>query len=484
MDPFKFGLTILLAGGIITLYTLVRRFAYARSVSSPHDCPLDHSAAKGPTNSAQQPQGFRLYQVYPPETSDNKSDVDIIAIHGLDTKSPDTWVWKSKEGYPIVGQVRIFMCDWPSSLFENPNYSQKELVEFARLLLDGVDGRPQAAADRDKDKERPILFIASCLGGILLMKALLIADNEYIPVRRATRGIIFLATPFRGTSFKDVANWAELGLRTWAVIRDSKVSKLLQEVKSTQTLTELVRSFTKLCMTEELDRHLAAFYETGNTSLPRKVFPWLPACLSKRKPLVDSGSGTLDIIGHPLALQRSHALMNKFEGPDDPNYDSVARKIETILHNIRHSRPIDRADAHIREKHYTTDCLKIERLSGERLPMEQCYINLTIIKQLGEKDLSLQSSANSLATRLKIKTPKDNIQVELPALFDQRQINNEIVIKPKRVLIRGSAGVGKSTLCKKIVHDFINHGRWNDKFARVLWLPLRNLKTEPKEEIS
>lgn len=45
-----------------------------------------------------------------------------------------------------------------------------------------------------------------------------------------------------------------------------------------------------------------------------------------------------------------------------------------------------------------------------------------------------------------------------------------------RVLIRGQAGVGKSTLCKKIVHDFIYKGMWADDIDRIIWLPLRSLK--------
>lgn len=45
-------------------------------------------------------------------------------------------------------------------------------------------------------------------------------------------------------------------------------------------------------------------------------------------------------------------------------------------------------------------------------------------------------------------------------------------------MIRGRAGVGKTTLCKKIVHEFINGSlsEWTNLFQRVLWVPLRNLK--------
>lgn len=238
-------------------------------------------------------RGVSLTQVHPPPGADAETDIDIIAIHGLDTKSPDTWIWKSEPpnqavnwlAYPRmlpgrVGSARIFTCDWPADLFEQPDLIQKTAKVFARLLLAGIKRRPLPKARHRRKKDRPIVFIASCLGGIILMKALLIADHppsEYTAIRRSTRGIIFLATPFRGTSFQDVANWAEPGLRAWALIRGQKVSNLLDSVKgSTFHLEELVRRFTQLCQDKDYPYQVATFYETGKTSLHRK-FPlsWL-----------------------------------------------------------------------------------------------------------------------------------------------------------------------------------------------------------------
>jgi hypothetical protein len=62
------------------------------------------------------------------------------------------------------------------------------------------------------------------------MKALVIAGEEYRSVREATCGIIFLATPFLGTSFIDVAKWAEPGLRAWVSIEGRQVSGILRWV--------------------------------------------------------------------------------------------------------------------------------------------------------------------------------------------------------------------------------------------------------------
>ncbi|KAM6506307.1 hypothetical protein FSOLCH5_013297 [Fusarium solani] len=176
-----------------------------------------------------------------------------------------------------VGPARIFTCDWPADLFEPSDSTRKTIEEFARRLLDGIRRRTFATNGHARREDRPILFIASCLGGIILMEALvmealMMSDNEYLSVRRATRGIVFLATPFRGTSFQDVANWVKPGLKAWASTRSREVTELLHNVKDpTFDLSELVRSFTQLYRYSAHPPQVLTFYELGKTSLYRKI---------------------------------------------------------------------------------------------------------------------------------------------------------------------------------------------------------------------
>ena len=182
--------------------------------------------------------------------------------------------------------------------------------------------------------------------------------------------------------------------------------------------------------------------------------------------------------------------MNKFSGPDDQDYCAVAGKIKMILRKIRTNSLLEEADAWICNRQYTTERLKIERLSGETLPIAQCYINLAIVEHANdvrdrskgrsqeekEGGTATLSSPFSLAARLKIEAIDKTRQVELTTLFDPRKGPDGRTSKPRRILIRGRAGVGKTTLCKKIIHDFTNNKIWNDLFSRVLWVPLRRLK--------
>ncbi|EHK24087.1 uncharacterized protein TRIVIDRAFT_148995 [Trichoderma virens Gv29-8] len=175
---------------------------------------------------AEQSRCVVLNQVNIANSRDGKPDVDIIAVHGLDTKLPETWTWLSKDlNRPDVNwlgdpnmlpgkmkRVRIFTCDWPADLFQDADSIPWTVKEFARRLLAGIQNMRLNLATDDQDRERPIIFIASCLGGIMLMEALTMADNpqsDYIFIRKATRDIIFLATPFRGTAFQDIATWVD-----------------------------------------------------------------------------------------------------------------------------------------------------------------------------------------------------------------------------------------------------------------------------------
>ncbi|KAI0844760.1 nacht nucleoside triphosphatase [Daldinia vernicosa] len=432
-------------------------------------------------------RGVRIHQVNTfPSSTETEADVDIIAVHGLDTKSPDTWTWKSGESGEMnwlshpdmlpsqVGKARIFTCDWPADLFEPSDSVPKRIEELARLLLTAIHDV------RAEDQERPLVFIASCLGGIILMKTLVMANlnPEYFHIRRSTRGIVFLATPFRGTAFHGVATWAELVLKARASIQGQQVSSLLEYTKaSTFDTGELLRNFTGLCKDSEHPCQVVSFYETQPTN---------KCWIRQGKLLVDQYSATPDIVLDPLPFDRPHITMNKFFGPNDKEYNIVIGKVKNILRHIREGTLLERADAWIRTKRYTAERLKIERLSGDLLPMGQCYINLALIKQsenhsrdqIEESQLP-QPSPFTLTARLKVEMPDEQSRVELEKIFEPRKAPRDEgdPLRPRRILIRGRAGVGKTTLCKKIIHEFVFGTMWNTLFDRVLWIPLRRLKT-------
>ncbi|PNP53103.1 hypothetical protein THARTR1_06313 [Trichoderma harzianum] len=144
------------------------------------------------------------------------------------------------------------------------------------------------------------------------------------------------------------------------------------------------------------------------------------------------------------------------------------------------------ADQILRDK-YTDpdlDLLKIERLDSSKLSMDECYINLAIVRnsmdsnQNSDPDTRLPSPF-SILRRLDVWEPPETDRVGLETLFDEKKdaSNNTLRDPPRRILIRGQAGVGKTTLCKKMVYDFIHRNMWAGIIDRIIWIPLRQIKS-------
>ncbi|KAI0188180.1 armadillo-type protein [Xylaria flabelliformis] len=459
----------------------------------------------GLLKSPQHTEGIVLSQVYPTSESKTATNIDVIALHGLDTNSSETWTWKHrgkpeeqdvnwlKDPYMLPKRIptaRIFTCDWPATIFQQKDTIQMTMKELARRLLLSIRSHLGARPTR------PILFIASCLGGIVLAQALTIAfesGSGYESLWKETRGIVFLATPFGGTAFKDIAEIAVRLLELKALLTGTVVTNLLDSLQgSDHFLQELVADFTNICpqTAKAQGCQLAIFYETKMSNPYRKAMPkFIPRFLAdpiadifnKPKPLVDSSSARLHIVKNPIALERTHVMMNKFSDPDDYAFNAVSGQIKFMVSQILEAQPIEKAKNWVHYNHYSGK-LDIERLSGDLLQMKRCYINLAIVIQpsnqaelKGGEDGTQKSSSFSLFSRLRVETPQEGEEITLPTLFEPRETDKG-QLRPSRIMIRGRAGVGKTTLCKKIVYEFIHNNLWQDLYDIVLWIPLRNLK--------
>ncbi|KAJ5708376.1 hypothetical protein N7488_008177 [Penicillium malachiteum] len=439
---------------------------------------------------------IRLHRVYPTsENPDIETDIDIIAIHGLDTKSPETWQFKNvkenivlcnwlkdKEMLPSkVGTARIFTIDWPAEMFERRHMEPKGPIELARLLISGVEQRLKPG---ERNQDRPIYFIASCLGGLMLIKALVI--DEGMQTLQCTRGITFLATPFSGTALSERESLARPSLSFMASKKRKNVNPLYTEFlgKLNGLRLELVDQFLR--HRNKYKFHVITFYEGTYTSLSAKA---LAKPLSKIYPmnkiLVDRESATLFGLDSQILINKDHLMMNKFEGPSCAEYKLVVGKIERHLSEIRHGTLVMKMAKALQNHYMKPGRLEIQRLSRQSLPMESYYINLLLVKEIREEgnftneDRNAQlSSSFSLPNRLGVQTVDEDVRVDIKTLFERRSGRREAAT---RVLIRGRAGVGKTTLCKKIVYDFFHSKLWRIRFDYIFWIPLRSLKSLHKD---
>ena len=96
----------------------------------------------------------------------------IIAIHGLGTASPRTWEFKKKDGGIVnwladghmlpaaIPEARIFTYDWNANYFKDA--PMQTVLGHANNLLALI------AENRGSKNKRPIIFVASCFGGLIL----------------------------------------------------------------------------------------------------------------------------------------------------------------------------------------------------------------------------------------------------------------------------------------------------------------------------
>ncbi|KAL8410420.1 hypothetical protein RB596_000194 [Gaeumannomyces avenae] len=292
-------------------------------------------------------RGVGLVQVYPDiEGSDltEKPTVDIVAIHGLNTGADTTWLafkngkdsqsghvhWlKDKHMLPArIPYSRILTYDW------NANIGKDVSADFFHGHAEAF--LHQLSRNR-KDLSRsecPLIFVASCFGGLLLIKALLRAGNEsgssyesFRPILDSTIAVAFLGTPFTGSSQEAVITAQARVQNSGDLGGDELVRYLAQGGE----LDGLVRDFTEHIGKPRFRFKLACFYEnypTGNNAqlrgLPEGA---LEGRLDPRGKalVVGRDSACLKVPGvEHLSLEVRHNMLNKFNSPTDGGYLLVA----------------------------------------------------------------------------------------------------------------------------------------------------------------
>ncbi|KAI1176507.1 hypothetical protein F4777DRAFT_546544 [Nemania sp. FL0916] len=419
--------------------------------------------------------------------------VDIVAIHGIGAHPDLTWIGRGPHSETVhwlrdpkmlpksVPNARIMRFGYQSGWWspkENGEPKKTFVNDVAEMLLRELEFHRYNIT-------RPIIFIAHSYGGLVLIHALRRSFDDpamWSNPFRCTAGLIFFGTPFRGRFGLSLKEMVE------AIAKRNPEAKIYSEtmalsVEENPYLRDIVYRYTE---TRRVDHPipLCCFYETD----PSPIGKMLRNNNIPDGYLVPEPSACLDLSKGVSCcpLERHHYNLQKFPGPSDPAYRAVESEIAKMCNNawnyLKDSSggvSVGEADEWICKRHYATHRLRVERLSGDKLPIDHCCINLAIVEK---QDFGTVWFKNPSTTLQEIEKPEDDIHVELAKIFDQREKSDGSKIQPRRILIRGQPGVGKTTLCKKIVHDFVYSDTWKNLFDRILWVPLRTLKTKPGKD--
>ncbi|KAH4806008.1 hypothetical protein HBI25_137160 [Parastagonospora nodorum] len=213
-------------------------------------------------------------------------DPSIIAIHGLATHAPKTWMayingkddqdgsinWLSDETMlpDVVKDARILSYNW-KAYYTGKEASTETLIQEADSLLFSLHNN----RTETKRCHRPIIFVCSCFGGLLLAKALPRAiyqahpNNEiFEPIAGYTIGAFFLGTPFRGSwefGFANANALMELAKERQEPIFRELVGYLRPKDRQDggpSPLDEMVQVFTEMVRSKKFGFQVLCFYET------------------------------------------------------------------------------------------------------------------------------------------------------------------------------------------------------------------------------
>ena len=268
---------------------------------------------------------YGLTQVYAPQGG---GLVDIVFVHGLNGNPYKTWTsektktfWPSALLPPVIEdtKARILVYGYDADVTSFTDGASKDKIHnHAESLVANL----RANRNIRRANERPIIFVAHSLGGLVVKRALIysagIRGNNTEHLRSifvSTYAILFLGTPHQGA---DVAEWgSRLEWICGAVLPSNVVDSQPQLIdalkRNNETLQVIDREFVQM-----MNRfHIYFFHEGKPTKLGmKKVF------------IVDEMSASPNVQDVERAsIQADHSHMCKFDTMESAGFDLVAEAL-------------------------------------------------------------------------------------------------------------------------------------------------------------
>ncbi|KAF8236873.1 hypothetical protein L208DRAFT_1250112, partial [Tricholoma matsutake] len=255
----------------------------------------------------------------------------IVLVHGLRGHRTKTWTkdnvcWPrdllSKE--ETLSHIRVLTFGYdanvvslttPASLNSLLEHSVNLLNELARERKQGAPGRNST------------IFVAHSLGGLIVKDALDYSDRHkdtksvLAPIFPATKGIIFLGTPHRGSGKSSlarvIATIAQVALQ-------STNSDLIRDLeRDSQTLDRIRDSFSAI-----LDRRNLTVW-SFEEELPMGM--GIGLVVSRESAILGDARENRD------SIHADHVGMSKFSTTSDAGYKKILHAVEVLVEGIQGS---------------------------------------------------------------------------------------------------------------------------------------------------
>ncbi|KNG46426.1 alpha beta-hydrolase [Stemphylium lycopersici] len=233
--------------------------------------------------------------------------IAIVFVHGLGSNPDTTWGPKGSNWISdflphdipaaLHKEIRVYFYNYDS--YWKRDAVRTRLWWLGRGLLDGICSHIRRTEE------------ALVLGS---------PDQAFTHVTKHTRGVVFLGTPHRGSSF---STYGSLAAQVLQPLGSNPL--LLQEVAyDTPRLQDLHEEFER-ARGEQL--HVVNFFEQRKTRLFKLWFwQWEEFCVREQSAIYSRVEN--------IGLAVDHYGLNKFKSKDNESYKSVVRKLLSLIEPI------------------------------------------------------------------------------------------------------------------------------------------------------
>ncbi|KAJ8111701.1 hypothetical protein OPT61_g5766 [Boeremia exigua] len=185
------------------------------------------------------------------------------------------------------------------------------------------------ALERERPYQRPLIFVAHSLGGIMVKEVLRRSETSteqgIFDILSSTAAIIFMGTPHRGSP--GLANLGEIVRRTAStVLRVDSNAAVLRTLGCDSPELELCReSFT--AQWRRYNFRVKTIQEAlpiGGVGIGRFADKVVP----------DTSSSLDDAREHAETISANHMEMARFSGPEDVGYQKIAGEIRIVIESL------------------------------------------------------------------------------------------------------------------------------------------------------
>ncbi|KAI0439883.1 hypothetical protein F4803DRAFT_529566 [Xylaria telfairii] len=283
----------------------------------------DNSTARGPlasqdTVSTEHPQGLEI--VY----EDPEASLDIVAVHGLNGHREKTWTaansvhWLRDLLPKDLPGVRVLSWGYDANTHSSDRASCQYLYDHALELVSDLTRKRKLT----QSFERPIIFVAHSLGGLVVKSALIHSDAarqdalyEHRSIKTSTYGVIYIGTPHQG------GNGVQLGrvlvnVASIFIAADDRILKHLE--RDSEWLQQQLSQYNPIS-----NQFVTKFaYETYQT----------PTILGHKILVVPKASAVVpgQANAEPIAIHSDHINMVKFSENTDRGYIKVSETLQIM----------------------------------------------------------------------------------------------------------------------------------------------------------